>query len=225
MLSHAAPAMKHGAYSYNGGSRFSATGIVGIVVAHIAVLAVLVSLNVVPLPPPLATLMVEMIAPPVAPETPAPKSLHPTPRPMPVERKPLPRPMPEPQMLAAQTQAPSVASEAAVVKETPPPSPAQTPSAAPFTQARFDADYLLNPAPAYPPMSRRLGEEGKVLLRVFVESTGRPSQIEIKTGSGSARLDQAAQDAVWRWKFVPARRGDETVGAWVMVPIVFNLRG
>jgi protein TonB len=221
MLSNAAPAVTHGAYSYHGGSRFSVTGIVWIVLAHVAVLALLVSLDVLPLPPPLTTLVVEVMAPPLVPE----KTPPTPPRPMPVERKPFVRPTPAPQMLAAQTEAPSAASEAAVAKEAPPPPPTAQPSAAPFTQARFDADYLLNPAPTYPPMSRRLGEEGKVVLRVFVESTGRPSQIEVKTSSGSVRLDQAAQDAVWRWKFVPARRGDETVGAWVMVPIVFNLRG
>ncbi len=93
-----------------------------------------------------------------------------------------------------------------------------------ITQPRFDADYLSNPAPAYPPLSRRMGEEGKVQLRVFVDTNGRPSQIELKTSSGSPRLDQAAQEAVWRWKFVPARRGDETVAAWVLVPIVFTLQ-
>ena len=93
-----------------------------------------------------------------------------------------------------------------------------------MTQPRFDADYLSNPAPAYPPLSRRMGEEGKTVLRVHVEPGGRPSQIEIKTSSGSPRLDQAAQDAVWRWKFVPARRGDEAIAAWVLVPILFTLK-
>lgn len=69
-----------------------------------------------------------------------------------------------------------------------------------------------------------MGEEGKVLLRVFVESNGLPSQVQIKTSSGSQRLDQAAQDAVRRWTFTPARRGDTALAAWVIVPIVFNLK-
>ena len=92
------------------------------------------------------------------------------------------------------------------------------------TQPRFDADYLHNPRPVYPPMSRRMGEEGKVFLRVRVEADGRPSQVEIKTSSGSQRLDQAAADAVRRWRFVPAKRGAEAVSAWVIVPISFNLK-
>ncbi|SFN88778.1 outer membrane transport energization protein TonB [Formivibrio citricus] len=99
-----------------------------------------------------------------------------------------------------------------------------SPATGAYTEPRFDTAYLRNPAPAYPPLSRRMGEEGKVLLRVFVESNGLPSQVQIKTSSGSQRLDQAAQDAVRRWTFTPARRGDTALAAWVIVPIVFNLR-
>ncbi|WP_246591019.1 energy transducer TonB [Georgfuchsia toluolica] len=118
---------------------------------------------------------------------------------------------------AATAPAPAAASTAtAMAPDSAPPAP---------SAPRFDADYLQNPAPAYPSLSRRLGEEGKVVLRVFVDPSGRPSQVEIKTSSASERLDQAAQDAVRRWKFTPARRGDEAVAAWVLVPIVFNLRG
>lgn len=226
MSTTTAQAASQGANAYHAARRFSASGIAGIVAAHLGIFALLASLDVVPLPAPLVTLMVHIVppAPPPSPEIVPP-------RPRPVERKPLPRPQPvprqQPQMLAAQTEAPSAAAEAPVAKEAPPP-PAPTPAPAapaPVTQARFDADYLQNPAPAYPALARRMGEEGKVVLRVFVEPTGRPSQIEIKAGSGSPRLDQAAQDAVWRWKFVSARRGDEVIGAWVLVPIVFNLRG
>ena len=218
----AASASPYGVNSYHASPRLSAKGIVCIVAAHAAVLALLASLNVVPLPTPLAALMVDIVAP--TPPTPA---VTP-PRPQPVERKPVVRPQPAPvarqPVLAARTEAPSAAAEAPPpVKEAPPPPPAPA-APATVTQARFDADYLQNPPPAYPALARRMGEEGKVVLRVFVEPGGRPSQIEVKTGSGSPRLDQAAQDAVWRWKFVPARRGEEAVGAWVLVPIVFNLR-
>jgi protein TonB len=90
-------------------------------------------------------------------------------------------------------------------------------------EARFDADYLRNPQPVYPSMSRRLREEGKVMLRVYVLPDGNPQDIEIKRSSGSARLDEAAKAAVQRWRFVPARRGNAAVAAWVVVPIVFKL--
>ena len=89
--------------------------------------------------------------------------------------------------------------------------------------ARFDADYLRNPAPPYPPQSRRLGEEGKVILRVFVTADGNAQEVEVKTSSGSSRLDESARKTVRQWKFVPAKRGGVAVESWVLVPIVFKL--
>jgi protein TonB len=94
-----------------------------------------------------------------------------------------------------------------------------------MTAARFDADYLNNPKPTYPPASRRLHQEGEVLLRVRVSAEGHPESIEIKQSSGFPRLDHAAEAAVSRWRFVPARRGDVAIPVWVQVPITFNLQG
>lgn len=89
---------------------------------------------------------------------------------------------------------------------------------------RFDTAYLDNPAPAYPRLSRRLGEEGTVLLRVHVDASGRPAQIELKQSSGHTRLDAAALDTVRQWRFTPARLGESAVAGWVVVPLSFSLR-
>lgn len=94
----------------------------------------------------------------------------------------------------------------------------------PTSAPRFDAAYLANPPPAYPMISRRLGEEGRVLLRVHVEPDGRPSSVELRDSSGYGRLDDAAMRAVRGWRFVPAKRGDQPVAAWVLVPINFTLK-
>ena len=88
----------------------------------------------------------------------------------------------------------------------------------------FNAGYLDNPAPHYPPTSRRLGEKGLVVLRVMVSSGGRAEHVEINASSGFERLDSAAREAVSSWRFVPARRGDEHVAAWVLVPVSFVMR-
>ena len=88
---------------------------------------------------------------------------------------------------------------------------------------RFDAAYLDNPAPLYPSTARRAGEEGRVLLRVLVSADGRAQSVELAKTSGFERLDAAAIDAVRRWRFVPARRGDAAVAAHVNVPVVFTL--
>lgn len=92
-----------------------------------------------------------------------------------------------------------------------------------MTSARFDAAYLHNPHPEYPPFSRRLGEEGKVLLKVRVTPEGLPAAVDVEKSSNFERLDEAARQAVARWRFVPAKRGDEPIEASVIVPIVFRL--
>ena len=103
------------------------------------------------------------------------------------------------------------------------PAPAISQGSDSVSQASFDADYLRNPAPPYPQMSRRMGEEGKVILRVFVTSAGSAQQVEVKTSSGSNRLDESARKTVHQWKFVPAKRGGVAVESWVLVPIIFKL--
>jgi protein TonB len=104
-----------------------------------------------------------------------------------------------------------------------PPAPPAKPTTPNMAPARFDADYLANPRPPYPLASRRLREEGRVELRVRVSTDGAALDVELRQSSGSSRLDAAARDAVAKWRFVPARRGDETIESWVGVPIVFKL--
>ena len=88
----------------------------------------------------------------------------------------------------------------------------------------FHADYLSNPAPAYPRLSRELREQGRVLLRVFVAADGHATDVRLHQSSGFERLDDSAIKAVRTWKFVPARLGTEPVAAWVVVPIEFALK-
>jgi len=103
------------------------------------------------------------------------------------------------------------------------PAPPQPPIPPAITSARFDADYLQNPKPVYPSLSRRMGEEGKVVLRVRVSAQGLPLSVEIRQSSGFERLDEAARAAVERWRFVPARQGSEAIEASVLVPLHFSL--
>jgi protein TonB len=108
-----------------------------------------------------------------------------------------------------------------VAHETPP-APEQ-PAPPQVVPPRFDAAYLNNPIPAYPSISRRLGEHGRTLLRVFVEADGSAREVHVHASSGYPRLDRAARAAVERWQFSPAREGERAVGAWVVVPILFSL--
>ncbi len=188
------------------------------------------------------TLMVSLLEPQAKPAPP-----KEAPKPVPVKAKPKPKPKevpkpqpvkaPEPPRLAVPEELPAPAAPAveAPVARAPAPAPIEAPPAPPveappappppLVPPRFDADYLSNPPPEYPMLSRRLGEEGQVLLRVRVSAEGLPLAVEVKRSSGFQRLDEAARAAVKRWKFVPARRGEEPVAAWVLIPISFTLRG
>jgi protein TonB len=85
------------------------------------------------------------------------------------------------------------------------------------------ADYLNNPAPEYPEIAQDRGWEGKVLLNVHVLPDGRPDAVGVAKSSGQKVLDDAAVKTVYKWSFVPAKRGETPIAGNVTVPINFNL--
>lgn len=95
----------------------------------------------------------------------------------------------------------------------------------PIVLPNLNADYLKNPAPIYPALSRQNGEQGKVLVRVFVNENGKAEKVTLKKSSGYEQLDDSALETVKNWQFVPAHRGAEAVSAWVVIPISFSLEG
>ena len=113
--------------------------------------------------------------------------------------------------------------EPAVVKESPKAPPAQKVVEDIIEPPRFGVSYLNNPAPDYPSMSRRLGEEGRVLMKVLVSVEGAAEDVQIEKTSGSERLDNAAVNAVKRWRFIPAKRNNQPLSAYVLVPMKFAL--
>jgi protein TonB len=79
------------------------------------------------------------------------------------------------------------------------------------------------PTPEYPPRSRRLGEEGLVLLEVEVLPDGRAGKVRVVHAPDYPRLVAAAVEAVRAAKFRPATRGGRPICAVVEVPIRFRL--
>jgi protein TonB len=159
---------------------------------------------------------------------PAPQIDRPQAKPLPVVKpEPVRRPQPTPKTPTPvlQTTTSSEPAPAAPVAAPPEvkPAPPAPPAAPAISDARFDADYLRNPSPPYPPLSRRMGEEGKVILRVSVNPQGSADVVEVRSSSGSNRLDESALKTVRNWKFIPAKRGDTAVQSWVLVPIIFKL--
>jgi protein TonB len=78
--------------------------------------------------------------------------------------------------------------------------------------------------PSYPTSARRAGIQGTTLLAVFVGADGRVGEVVVRQSAGHPDLDEAAAAAVRRWRFEAARRGDEPVAIWVLLPVEFKLR-
>jgi protein TonB len=87
-----------------------------------------------------------------------------------------------------------------------------------------DADYLQNPNPPYPAVSRRLGEQGKVVLHVVIGIDGLAQSAKIVKSSGFERLDQSALETVMRWRYIPGKRGGAPQTMGYDVPINFVLK-
>lgn len=128
-----------------------------------------------------------------------------------------------PDISIAESSAPVAMATAAPAASTSNAASSQSSDNADMVEPRFDVDYLNNPAPAYPRVSRRQREQGVVMLRVYVLPNGAPERIELQTSSGFSLLDAAALEAVRKWKFVPAQAGGKAMAAWVSVPIEFSL--
>jgi periplasmic protein TonB len=84
-------------------------------------------------------------------------------------------------------------------------------------------EYLREPVPRYPPQSRKLREQGLVMLKVLIDERGNACEIEIESSSGHARLDHAAREAVSRAAFRPYVEDGSPRRALVLIPIEFSL--
>jgi len=94
---------------------------------------------------------------------------------------------------------------------------------APAPKVMTVVEFVSPPQPIYPPMSKRMGEQGKVVLRVLVNENGKADQVEIQTSSGSARLDEAGRQAVLRALFKPYRENGRSIAGFATVPVTFEL--
>jgi protein TonB len=162
-------------------------------------------------PPPEVPMLETMVSPPT-PDLPPPEFpvAAPKPKPKPKPKAPPPRPKPRPQAAAPVDHAPQTA----------PPSVPQAPKTVSIGQVA----YINPPNAIYPARSRRAGEQGRVLMRVLVDRTGRPSQVSLAKSSGHPALDEAALSAVRAALLRPYSENGIPQPVWVLVPIDFVLR-
>jgi len=177
----------------------------------------------------------EIITPPAPKVTPPPPA-PPTPVKQPVVKAKAPTlpPAPKPVAIAEPTPAPNAPTGvvepqppappvAAPVAAAPAPAPAAPPAPPKVELPSSDADYLRNPSPPYPPMSKKLGEQGSVVVRVLIGTDGSAQKAEIYKSSGFDRLDQTALKTVSGWRYVPGKRNGVAEAMWFNVPVNFVL--
>jgi periplasmic protein TonB len=168
------------------------------------------------------------VEPPPAPPQPRPPETITKPAARKVERAspaphpvavPDPRPAPEAPtgIITPQPAPPPLAAPMTVEPARPAPAPAR------IELPSSDASYLQNSPAAYPPISKRLGEQGKVVVRVLIGADGAPRDAEVKHSSGFARLDNAAIEYVLRCRYVPGKVGGVAQAMWHEAPVNFVL--
>jgi periplasmic protein TonB len=84
-------------------------------------------------------------------------------------------------------------------------------------------EYIRAPKPVYPALSRRMREQGRAVVRVLVDKNGLPENATIAQSAGSARLDEAARQAVLSAVFKPLLENGLPVPVYALVPIRFQL--
>lgn len=206
----------------------------------------LAMLAVTPSPPPPEPIPQDVTTPP-PPEPPAPVEAVPEPSPVPAP-KPLPKaevkPAPKPAVppkprekttpRAAQPVSEAPAHEAtpvAAAQETPPaPAVIAAPAPAPVTDMAAEDAYKallrgrIDAHKRYPPLSRRMGEEGTVVVSFRLNADGEISQLSVVKGSGSERLDEAALEAVRQAApFPPFPEGVKRTSWSFSLPLQFAL--
>jgi protein TonB len=178
------------------------------------------------------SVLADIVSPPVPKAEPAPQPVvpkPPEPAKQPVARK-IERASPAPQPVAVPSPAPSPQAPTGVEAQAPaapavaaPTAAAPSPAPAKLELPSSDAEYLRNPLPAYPSMSKRLGEQGKVLVRVLIGVDGTPQKAELKPSSGFDRLDRAALEHVMKCRYVPGKVGGVAQAMWYEAPVNFVL--
>jgi len=185
-------------------------------------------------------LLAEFIEPPRPVIVPPPTPVPPAPVPKKVavrETKPTPLPPPEIQPVANPDPAPNAPTAVATPPAPFPPitapqavvaapvvAPAAPPAPPRVELPSSDAEYLQNPKPQYPALSKRLAEQGTVQIRVLIGVDGLAHKGQIERSSGFDRLDQSALATVLKWRYVPGKRAGVPEAMWFMVPIEFVLR-
>lgn len=154
------------------------------------------------------------------------------PPPPPVEMLPLPHPVVAPVALVKSPPAglPMAMPVSAGLTAAPPvtaptilPGTASPLTATPSEPVEASLAYRASPL-RFPTRALQMHMSGTVMLKVLVDETGKPIQVDVEQGSGYALLDRSASEQVMAgWRFQPAVVNGQAVRAWARVPVTFSL--
>ena len=100
-----------------------------------------------------------------------------------------------------------------------PPAPAPAPKIIPASEVQYLEPLSLE----YPRLAKRMGETGRVVVRVFIDEGGLAHNARVDRSSGHPRLDEAATAAVQKARFKPYTENGRAVAGWAFIPIDFEL--
>ena len=183
-----------------------------------------------------APMFVNLIAPPTPPEPVRIEPPPPPPKPQPIVKQ-----LPKPVVIAAKPSPAPAPFVTPVPPPEPPPTPVETPAPPPVMVAPPAPPAPPAPAPApkmipasavqylepialeYPRLSKRNGETGRVLIRVYIDEAGLAKNLQVNRSSGHPRLDEAALAAVQKARFKPYTENGVAVAGWAFIPLDFEL--
>lgn len=211
--------------------------LVAIAVAHAGFIYALyanVLQTAAPQPAPIKEIIASLLTPtPPQPETPPmpaappppPKVRQPEPSKTPI---PAATPVPRPAAAPSQPATPATPSPPAAASDAPATAAPATPPAPPAAPRIVTSGIeVLHLPKEYPALSRRMGEEGTVVLRIFINERGQPdpAKISVHQSSGYFRLDEAARQAATQASFRPYMESGKAVAVFALLPIKFRLDG
>lgn len=79
------------------------------------------------------------------------------------------------------------------------------------------------PEPFYPSLARRMGEEGKTMVRLFINESGAVEKVSLSQSSGIQRLDQAALEAAMKVRCRPFVEYGKAIKVTAIQPYIFRL--
>ncbi|MBY0500309.1 MAG: energy transducer TonB [Nitrosomonas sp.] len=230
---------KNSEYSERQQRLISLPGLLFVLVVHAALFYFLWNQRLIPTPDQAVTLFAELIAPSIP--RAAPEAL---PEPVPVKLQPAKKPVVKPKQERLVAKAPVIPKQEYIESapepspvtapvpdqmeksgSLPDPAPAQMPTGPVTLTSELSVSCPKLSPPTYPAISRRMGEEGKLVLRVELDESGRIDEAKILNSSGYERLDTAALTAVKSWHCNPSLRNGQPVRAVALQPFNFVLQG